>query len=384
MSATAGAIVRRGGISRTIFIISLVVVAAASGTTGYFLPGLLHPSTTITLNGAGSSFVYPLISAMDSNYSKTIANIQINYQSVGSGSGITVLTARLVDFGASDAPLTGGSSGQYPALNAFATPLTIPDTIGAVVVAYNLPGIAKGLNLNANVTAQIFEGIITRWNDTRIQALNNGVSLPTNLITVVHRSDASGTTFVFSSYLSSSPLWTLGASTTIKWPPSSLGEPQNTGVATTVQGTTYSVGYVELDYALSASPAMTYAYMLNTASGSYVEPTLSSTALAVSTLPSLPMNGNWTQISLLNSRISGAYPIVSFSYIMVYEKLDAAYGSAMTLARAQALVNYLWFVVHTGQNQAGPLNYVALPSNVVVNAEATIRLITYNGQTLHS
>jgi ABC-type phosphate transport system substrate-binding protein len=96
------------------------------------------------------------------------------------------------------------------------------------------------------------------------------------------------------------------------------------------------------------------------------------------------MNGNWTQISLLNSRISGAYPIVSFSYIMVYEKLDAAYGSAMTLARAQALVNYLWFVVHTGQNQAGPLNYVALPSNVVVNAEATIRLITYNGQTLHS
>jgi phosphate transport system substrate-binding protein len=387
MSTNPGAIVRRGGMSRTVFVISLVVVAAASGATGYFLPGFLHPSSTITLNGAGSSFVYPLISAMDSNYSSTTANIQINYQSVGSGTGISILTAKLADFGASDAPLTAGSSGQYAALNAFATPLTIPDTIGAVVVAYNLPGIAKGVNLNANVTAQIFQGAIIWWNDSRIQSLNTGVSLPVNKITVVHRADSSGTTFVFSSYLSSSPLWTLGASTTIKWPGSELGEPQNTGVATTIQSTSYSVGYVELDYALSASPAMTYAYMLNTASCAttcnYVEPTLSSTALAVSTLPSLPTNGNWTQVSLLNSQTLGAYPIVSFSYIMVYEKLDV-YGAAMTMTRAQDLVNYLWYVVHGGQGSSTGLNYVKLPANVVANAEATLRLITYNGQTLHS
>jgi phosphate transport system substrate-binding protein len=383
MSTNAGAIVRRGGISRTVFVISLVVVAAASGATGYFLPGFLHPSSTITLNGAGSSFVYPLISAMDSNYSSTTANIQINYQSVGSGTGISILTAKLADFGASDAPLTAGSSGQYAALNAFATPLTIPDTIGAVVVAYNLPGIAKGVNLNANVTAQIFQGTIIWWNDSRIQSLNTGVSLPSNKITVVHRADSSGTTFVFSSYLSSSPLWTLGASTTIKWPGSELGEPQNTGVATTIQSTSYSVGYVELDYALSASPPMTYAYMLNVANGGYVEPTLSSTALAVSSLPALPTDGNWTKVTLLNSNAPGAYPIVSFSYIMVYEKLEV-YGSAMTMTRAQDLVNYLWYVVHGGQGSSTGLNYVKLPANVVANAEATLRLITYNGQTLHS
>lgn len=389
MSSTPGAIVRRGGISRTIFIISIVIVAAASGLTGYFLPGFFHStSSTLTLNGAGSTFVYPLISAMNTNYTRINTNIQINYQAVGSGTGINFLEAKTVDFGASDAPLSTGSSGQYATLNAIATPLTIPDTIGAVVIAYNLPGIAKGLDLNATVAAEIFQGNITVWNDPQIRALNTGLTLPSNQITLVHRSDSSGTTFVFSGYLKSSPIWKLGQSKTITWPASSVGANGNQGVASVVQGTKYTVGYVELDYALSASPAMTYAYMLNTASCTtactYIEPTLSSTALAASSLPSLPSgDGNWTSINLLNSATLGAYPIVTFSYIMLYEKLDV-YGSAMTLTRAQAIVNFLWFVVHDGQNQATPLDYVALPSNVVTNAEATIRLITYNGQQLHS
>lgn len=382
MSSTSGAIVRRGGISKVVFGISLIIVAVASGLTGYFLPGILHPgAATVTLNGAGSTFVYPLISAMDANYSKANSNIQINYQAVGSGTGINFLISKTVDFGASDAPL---NSGQVTNLTKTSTPLTIPDTIGAVVVAYNLPGISKGLQLDANVTALIFEGTISWWNDSRIQTLNPTLTMPLHQITIVHRSDSSGTTFVFSGYLKSSPFWTLGQAKTITWPGSSIGANGNQGVAAVVQGTKYAVGYVELNYALSASPAITYAYMLNTAQQQYIEPTLSSTALAASSLSSLPAgDGDWTSVNLLNSPAAGAYPIVTFSYIMVYEKLDAV-GSAMTQSRAQDLVNYLWFVVHDGQNQAGPLSYVKLPDNVVANAEATIRLITYNGQTLHS
>jgi phosphate transport system substrate-binding protein len=384
MSANPGAIVRRGGISRTIFVISLVVVAAASGLTGYFLPGFFKSSSsTVTLNGAGSTFVYPLIAAMDTNYTKINSNIQINYQAVGSGTGITDLQNKLVDFGASDAPLTPGSSGQYVTLNKTSTPLTIPDTIGAVVIAYNLPGIGSGLQLNATVAAEIFQGNITTWNDPAIQSLNMGTTLPSNPITLVHRSDSSGTTFVFSGYLNSSPVWKLKQGKTISWPASAIGANGNPGVAAVIQGSKYAVGYVELDYALSASPVMTYANILNTAQQAYITPTLASTALAVSTLPSLPTNGNWTQVSLLNSNTAGAYPIVTFSYIMVYQELNV-YGSSMTLSRAQDLVNYLYWLVTTGQDQAGPLYYVALPSNVVSNAEATIHLITYNGQTLHS
>jgi phosphate ABC transporter phosphate-binding protein len=382
MQSTPAAIVRKGGISRTVFVVSLIVVAVAAGLSGYFIPGLFKSSgSTTTLNGAGSTFVYPLILAINSNYSNINSNIHINYQAVGSGTGINDLEGKLVDFGASDAPLTAG---QTSTLNSVSTPLTIPDTVGAVVVAYNLPGIKKGLYLNANVTAEIFQGNITNWSDGRIAALNSGVTLPPNPITIVHRSDSSGTTFVFSGYCASSPIWKLGQSKTITWPGSAVGANGNPGVAAVIQGTPYTVGYVELDYALSASPPMTYAFILNAAQGTYIEPTLSSSALAVSSVSNLPAgNGNWTSVSLLNSSVPGAYPIVTFSYIMVYEKLDA-YGSAMTLARAQDLVNYLWFVVHDGQNQATPLSYVALPSNVVANAEATIRLITYNGQTLHS
>jgi phosphate transport system substrate-binding protein len=384
MSATPGAIIRRGGISRTVFAISLVVVAAASGLGGYFIPGLFHSTTsTVTLNGAGSTFVYPLISAMDTNYTKINPSIQVNYQAVGSGTGINDLEGKLVDFGASDAPLTGGSSGQYVTLNKTSTPLTIPDTIGAVVVAYNLPGVTSPLQLNATVTAEIFQGNITNWNDPAIAALNPSLTLPSNPITLVHRSDSSGTTFVFSGYLKSSSFWKLGQSKTISWPASAIGANGNPGVAAVIQGTKYSVGYVELDYALSASPAMTYAEMLNTAQQTYIAPTLASTMLAASTLPSLPTNGNWTQVSLLNSNTSGAYPIVTFSYIMVYQELNV-YGSSMTLSRAQDLVNYLWWIVTTGQDQSAPLYYVALPSNVVSNAQATLRMITYNGQQLHS
>ncbi|HEX4921991.1 MAG TPA: phosphate ABC transporter substrate-binding protein PstS, partial [Candidatus Bathyarchaeia archaeon] len=317
------------------------------------------------------------------NYTRINPNIQINYQGVGSGTGINDLSARSVDFGASDAPLS--NSQIQGAQNA----LTIPDTIGAVVVAYNIPSIPTGLKLTANVTAQIFEGVITIWNDSRIQNLNPGITLPQVGITIAHRSDSSGTTFVFSGYLNATyPVWTLGQSKTISWPSGSIGANGNPGVAAVVQGTKYTIGYVELAYALSASPVLTYASLWNPAGQAYIAPSLGSTALAASSLsasylPAGDAAASWQPINLLNSANPGAYPIVTFSYIMVYKELNV-YGSSMTLTRAQDLVNYLWFIVHDGQNQATPLNYVALPQNVVSNAEATIRLITYNGQQLHA
>ena len=404
MTALPGAIVRRGGISRTVFIISLVVVSAASGVTGYVIQGILHPAPpTLTLNGAGSSFVFPFITAVDANYSRITTNVQINYQSIGSGAGIAALGQRTVDFGASDAPLT--TNQQLSAPNA----LTIPDTIGAVAIAYNLPAtfsngtsytIHKGLYLNVTLAAKIFQGGltpggITYWDDQMLVQLNQnnpnipaGIVFPHVAITVVHRFDSSGTTFVFTGYLSSSPVW-LGTQNkqpkATAWAANALASPQNAGVASTIQTVADTIGYVELNYALSANPPMTYAYLWNpNGAGSFIQPTLSSSGLAASSVPSLPAgNGNWTSVNLLNSVNPGAYPIVTFSYIMVFQELNV-YGGAMSQARAQALVNYLWFVVHDGQNQATALSYVAFPSSVVANAEATIRTITYNGQTLHN
>lgn len=381
-----------------------MVVAAASGVTGYVIQGILHPApAAITLNGAGSSFVFPFITAVDNNYTRINNSVQINYQSIGSGAGITALGQKTVDFGASDAPLT--SSQKVAAPNA----VTIPDTIGAVAVAYNVPAsfsngtkytIHKGLYLNVTVVAEIFQGGTTPggtmyWDDPGIMALNQnnpnipaGVVFPHTAITVVHRFDSSGTTFVFTGYLSSSPVWKGGQSkqpSATAWAANALASPQNAGVASTIQTVADTIGYVELNYALSANPPMTYAFLWNpNGAGSFIEPTLSSSSLAASSLPSLPAgNGNWTSVSLLNSSNAAAYPIVTFSYIMVYQELNV-YGSAMSQSRAQALVNYLWFLVHEGQNQAPLTYYVAFPSSVVANAEATLRTITYNGSTLHS
>jgi len=381
MGTPQGAIVRKSGISVTVFAVSLIVVAVGAGLGGYFVPKLFQSSSSnLTLTGAGSTFVYPLISAIDTNYTAINPHILINYQAVGSGTGINDLSAKTVEFGASDAPLSSTQIQGAP------NTVTIPDTIGAVVIGYNLPGIASGLQLNVSVAAQIFNGNIKYWNASEIQALNPTLTLPYQPITIVHRSDSSGTTFVFSGWLTSSPDWGLGQSKTISWPASAIGANGNPGVAAVVQGTKYAVGYVELDYALSASPAITYANIWSSSSNAFITPTLASTTLAASNIPSLPSGDNasaWQPINLLNSNTQGAYPIVTFSYIMVFKELNV-YGSAMSLTTAQDLVNFLWFVVHQGQNQATPLDYVALPANVVANAEASINSITYNGAQVHS
>lgn len=368
---------RKPGISRTIFIVSLIIVGGASGVTGYLINGYLHPGPTgVTLNGAGSTFIFPVLSAMGSNYSRTHLNVYINYQGVGSGTGVTDLTNKIVDFGASDFPLSDAQRTSAPNV------LHIPATIGAVVLAYNVPGLSTGLHFDAPTIAGIFQGSITKWNDPAIQNINGGVTLPNQNITTIHRSDSSGTTFVFTGWLNSTtgsgwnPLYGQSKS----WlAPGGKGAPQNQGVASAILTFPYTIGYVESAYAIQNH--MNQAYVKNYAN-TYVEPSLANATYAVTNATgSLPAGDqSWKAINLLNKDGANTYPIVSFSYVLVYKDLSVL--SDMTLDSAKALVDFLWFVVHNGQSLSASLNYVALPQTVVAIDETSIKSITFNGQAL--
>jgi phosphate transport system substrate-binding protein len=357
-----------GTVTKTLTSTTTSVSTTISTTTS-------TPSVTEILTGAGSTFIYPVLSAMIAQYQQGTPSVQINYQSIGSGGGISALEGKTVDFAASDAPLQAADIAKAPSA------LTIPATIGAVTVAYNLPGIKSNLHLTGSVVADIFLGKVTMWNDPEITALNSNVTLPAKSILVVHRSDSSGTTFTFTGYLSIvSPAWnsTVGQAKSVAWPVG-LGSNGNAGVAGVVQGTSYTIGYVELAYALQNS--MTVAAIQN-AAGTWKLPTLSSTAAAVQGVSGLPAgNGVWSSINLLNEPGTNSYPIVTFSYIIVYQDLSVVNGQS--LAKATALVNFLWWEVgNTAQTLAGSLSYVPLPANVVALDEATIKTITFNGQAI--
>jgi phosphate transport system substrate-binding protein len=366
-----------------IVIAAIVVIVGSISAYAYLtLPSQTTPSTnqtTITLNGAGATFPYPLLSVMISHYHEQNTSVQINYQSIGSGGGISDLESKLVDFAASDAPLGLADMARAP------NSLHIPETIGAVTIAYNLPGIATGLHLTGKVIADIFAGNVTMWNDAEIQNLNSNVTLPAKSIVTVHRSDGSGTTFIFTGYLSvSNSAWnqTIGQSKTVAWPVG-LGASGNTGVAQDVNNTQYTIGYVELAYALQNG--MTVAAIQNP-TGNWILPSVTSIQLAVQSAASsgLPAgNQSWTNVSLLNANDSQAYPIVSFTYLLVYQELFNVIPG-MTQAKATALVQFLWWVVQPdgGQQYSSSLEYVPLPANVVQIDEATIQSITFNGQHL--
>lgn len=364
----------------TKYVIAIVAIVIIVGSIAayVYLSNPSNPSNpTITLQGAGATFPYPLLDAMITDYSTNVKpNVQVNYQSIGSGGGISAMHDKTVDFGASDAPLTEADVANVP--NA----LHIPETIGAVTVAYNLPGVSSGLKLTGKIIADIFQGTTTMWNDPAIQNLNPSITLPEQAINTVHRSDGSGTTFIFTSYLSaSSTSWNseIGAGKSVSWP-SGIGSPGNTGVASSVNGTDYSIGYVELAYILQTG--MTVAAIQNPA-GNWILPSLDSTMIAVESGASSGLPGgdaSWTSVSLLNAPDANAYPIVSFTYLIVYKELNVVSG--MTQEKATALVQFLWYVVHNGQNLAPQLSYATLPSNVVQIDETTIHSITFNGQQL--
>jgi phosphate transport system substrate-binding protein len=365
------------GISRTIFAVAIIIVAVISGVSGYYVGGYFNKTSVanFTLNGTGATFPYPFISAVSTNYSRTHLGIAINYQSLGSGAGVRALTAKTVDFAASDAPLSDAERTAAP--NA----LHIPETVGSVVFAYNLPGISKGLNLTGDLIAKIFLGQITKWNDSSIKTLNQA-TLPNQPIQVVHRSDGSGTTFVWTSYLSLvSPTWnsTVGYGKSVPWP-IGLGASGNEGVAGVVKGTTFTAGYVELAYALTNS--MSYAYIQNAVGTKFIQPSIASTAAAFNTVTSFPTgDASWKQVTLLNSSDPNAYPIASLTYILVYKELNVVPG--MTLDKAKALTDFLWFMVHDGQNQANPLGYVTLSAGLTATDETSIRSITFGGTAIH-
>src|ERR687896_2605247 len=282
----------------------------------------------VTINGAGATFPFPLIDTWRVEYQTVKPDVNVNYQSIGSGGGVKQFIEKTVDFGATDAPLTAEEIQQAPGA------VHIPETIGSVVPAYNLP--IEGLKLTGPVLADIFLGKITKWNDPKIQSLNPGVSLPGEDIIVVHRSDGSGTTYVWTDYLSNiSTAWNeqIGRGKSVQWQVG-IGGPGNEGVANAIRGSPNTIGYVELAYALTTE--MPYAFIQNQA-GNFVEPTLDSTKAAVAAASqSLPKgDASWEHVSVVNAPGTNSYPIASFSYILLFKELNT--NPNIDQGKAQAL-----------------------------------------------
>ncbi|GFE57936.1 phosphate ABC transporter substrate-binding protein PstS [Geobacter sp. AOG1] len=335
-------------------LLALAIVAAAA------VAGQAHAETLI--NGAGATFPYPIYSKWFSEYAKVDPSVKFNYQSIGSGGGIKQITAQTVDFGASDAFLSDEQLKAAPGKL-----IHIPTVMGAVVVTYNIPGVPKGLKLKVEDVADIFLGKITKWNDPRIADDNPGVKLPNQPIVVVHRSDGSGTTNIFTDFLSGvSAEWTqkVGKGTSVKWP-IGLGGKGNEGVAGQVKNTNYTIGYVELAYAFENK--LPFATLKNK-SGHWVEPSIKSTsAAAAAAVKHMPAD---YRISLVNQPGKDAYPIVGFTWLLVYEQQKDK-------VKGKKLVEFLHWELAKGQKMASALLYAPLPENVEKMVEKTIKTIKY-------
>jgi phosphate transport system substrate-binding protein len=328
----------------------------------------------VTLNGAGATFPFPLIDEWRVEYQTVKPDVNINYQSIGSGGGVKQFIEKTVDFGATDAPLTPEEIQQAP--NA----VHIPETIGSVVPAYNLP--VEGLKLTGPILAEIFLGNITKWNDPKIQEINPDLTLPAEDIVVVHRSDGSGTTFVWTDYLSNvSQAWDqqIGKGKSIEWPVG-VGAPGNEGVANSINTTPNSIGYVELAYALTTG--MKHAAVQNQA-GNFIQGSIDSTEAAVAaSAPSLPTGDQpWTNVTMVNAPGADSYPIASFSYLLVYKELTDDPGLA-NKNKAQSLVDFINWAITDGQQFAPDIGYVPLPEPVVQLNQETLRGLTHDGAPL--
>jgi len=360
----------RRGSRRNVGIVVAVIVIASVLVAVAVIAGLFNPTTgqKVTLLGSGATFPYPLITKWSSVYvNDTGGRVQVNYQGIGSGAGIQAITAKTVDFAGSDAPLKPSERAAAPGL------LHVPETIGAVTAAYNVASLSSGLNLTGHVLGEIFLGKITTWNHANISALNPAVVLPSSTITVVHRSDSSGTTFVWTSYLHlENPGWNSSfVGKSINWP-GGIGASGNAGVAGKILTTPDSIGYVELAYTVQNS--MKVGKIRNPA-GNFISPSLAGTAAAAASAPTFPSpDGDWNNVTILNAAGANSYPIASFTYLLVYKELNTI-GTSMTQAKAQALVDFLWWCVHNpgGQQYATSLVYPTLPQTVVTLDEQAIQ-----------
>jgi phosphate transport system permease protein/phosphate transport system substrate-binding protein len=352
------------------------ISAAILLSTSTIFPATTFAQNAVTINGAGATFPFPLIDTWRVEYQNIQPGVNINYQSIGSGGGVKQFTEKTVDFGATDAPLTQNESQKAPGA------VHIPETIGSVVAAYNIPSVPdKGLKLSGEVLADIFLGKITKWNDPKIQSLNTDKTLPGDDIVVVHRSDGSGTTFVWTDYLSSvSPAWKdqLGKGKSVEWPVG-IGAPGNEGVANAIKGTPNTIGYVELSYALTTNTP--FAFIQNK-DGNFVEATLNSTMAAVqSYVTTLPKgDGVWTDVSLVNAAGFDSYPIASFSYLLLYKEMST--NPNLDQAKAKALVDFITWAITDGQKIGESLDYVRLPEGVVKLNQDTLKSLTFNGQPI--
>lgn len=318
------------------------------------------------LIGAGATFPYPLYSKMFDVYHKE-KGVQVNYQSIGSGGGIKQLQNKTVDFGASDAPL---SDEEIKAMGA--PVIHVPTCLGAVMITYNLPGNPK-LKLTSDVIADIFLGKITKWNDKRLSALNPAVKLPSLPISVVHRSDGSGTTYVFSDYLSKvSATWKAkpGQGKALDWPVG-IGAKGNEGVGGMIKQIPGSIGYVELAYVIQNKIPSA---LIKNKSGNFIEASLKS--ISASAAVKLPQD---LRVSLTNTEAADGYPITSFTYILLYE--NQKYGSRPE-DKARGTVQLINWMISTGQQFAAPLIYAPLPKEAAAAAKKRLDLVKYAGKAL--
>jgi phosphate transport system substrate-binding protein len=338
----------------------------AIAVTGALLAGSAA-AQTIRLTGAGATFPYPIYSKWMGEYHTLHANVEINYQSIGSGGGIRQFTAHTVDFGASDGPMTDA---QIQAVNG--NVYHLPTVLGAVVPTYNVPGVTAQLHFTGEVLAGIFLGQITKWNDSRIAAINPGMPLPDQDIVVAHRSDGSGTTYIWSDYLTKvSPDWAqrVGTGTSVNWPVG-LGGQGNPGVANIVKQTPGALGYVELIYAIQNK--IGYGLVRNKA-GNYIQASLATaTNAAAGAVAALDVNTDF-RISVTNPDGAQAYPISSFTWLLVPKEMTDA-------TKARALLEFVWWATHDGQQYNEALAYARLPARVVQLEEQRLKSVTVDGK----
>jgi phosphate transport system substrate-binding protein len=331
-------------------------------TLAALLGAAMPAAAQVQLNGAGATFPNIIYQNWMLTYNQQRSDVRLNYQSIGSGGGIRQFSDGTVDFGGTDAPMTDSAIAAIRG-----NVLHIPTVLGAVVAAYNLPGVAQAVRLTPDVVADIFLGKITKWNDARITSVNTGVTLPNQDIIVVHRSDGSGTTFVWTDYLSKvSPEWAqkVGKGTSVNWPVG-LGGRGNEGVSATVRQTPGAIGYAELGYALINK--MPFATIRNQA-GNWIAPSLESvTAAAAGAMKDMGADTDF-RVSITNSPGAQAYPAASFTWLLVRK----TYADS---AKARALVQFIGWALTDGQGKAAELGYAPLPREMRPWIEARLKSV---------
>lgn len=364
-------------ITSLLMIVTIVAIVAPLNANAESAPDTPNSSYVYNINGAGATFPFPLIDLWRVEYHNDFDNVNLNYQSIGSGGGVKQHIEKTVNFAASDAPLTVKERGLAPGT------LHIPETVGGVTVSYNIPEIPQsGLKLTGKVISGIFMGNITKWNDPLIKELNPGLNLPSQDIVVAHRSDGSGTTFVFTDYLTNVDPdgWgkKVGKGKSVPWPVG-LAAAGNEGVAGIVKSTTYSVGYVELAYAYQTK--MTFAHVQNGDKNKFIEPNLKTISAATAELATrLPAgDADWSAVSAVNSPGSDSYPISSFTYLLVYKDLKE---TSKNKEEAKAMLHMIYWMLTDGQEFSNSLLYAKLPDNVVELGKKSLSQVTYGGEAL--